>query len=75
MKDMIMFICLEFRRTSGHTHLHANAIMFCGSAPKANACNDFVYLLTHTRLMLGLHPANERRYYKVMPSLIGWTQT
>ena len=26
-------------------------------------------------LILGLHPANERRRYKVTPSLIGWTQT
>ena len=26
-------------------------------------------------LILGLRPANERRHYKVMPSLIGWAQT
>ena len=26
-------------------------------------------------LILGLHPANERRPYKVTPSLIGWAQT
>ena len=26
-------------------------------------------------LILGLHPANERRRYKVTPSLIGWVQT
>ena len=26
-------------------------------------------------LILGLHPANERRFYKVTPSLIGWAQT
>ena len=25
-------------------------------------------------LILGLHPANERRRYKVTPSLIGWAQ-
>ena len=25
--------------------------------------------------ILGLHPANERRHYKVTPSLIGWVQT
>ena len=29
----------------------------------------------NTELILGLHPANERRRYKVMLSLIGWTQT
>ena len=26
-------------------------------------------------LILGLHPGNERRRYKVTPSLIGWAQT
>ena len=26
-------------------------------------------------LILGLHPANERRHYKVTLSLIGWAQT
>ena len=26
-------------------------------------------------LILGLRPANERRRYKVTPSLIGWAQT
>ena len=26
-------------------------------------------------LILGLHPANERRRFKVTPSLIGWAQT
>ena len=26
-------------------------------------------------VFLGLHPANERRRYKVTPSLIGWAQT
>ena len=28
-----------------------------------------------SRLILGLRPANERRHYKVTPSLIGWAQT
>ena len=28
-----------------------------------------------TKLILGLHPANKRRRYKVTPSLIGWAQT
>ena len=36
--------------------------------------NEFV-LMVLTALILGLHPANERRRYKVMPSLIGWAQT
>ena len=31
--------------------------------------------LTISELILGLHPANERRPYKVTPSLIGWVQT
>ena len=30
--------------------------------------------LAHTGLILGLHPANERRRYFVMTSLIGWAQ-
>ena len=29
----------------------------------------------HSGLILGLRPANERRRYKVTPSLIGWAQT
>ena len=28
-----------------------------------------------TGLILGLHPANDRRRYKVTPFLIGWAQT
>ena len=28
-----------------------------------------------SELILGLPPANERRRYKVTPSLIGWAQT
>ena len=32
-------------------------------------------VITWAGLILGLHPANERRRYKVTPSLIGWTQT
>ena len=32
-------------------------------------------LWSNTGLILGLHPANERRRYKVTPSLIGWAQT
>ena len=32
-------------------------------------------VVTYTGLILGLHPANERRRCKVTPSLIGWAQT
>ena len=32
-------------------------------------------LLIYKELILGLHPANEWRRYKVTPSLIGWVQT
>ena len=28
-----------------------------------------------TGMILGLHPVDERRRYKVTPSLIGWAQT
>ena len=33
------------------------------------------YLADGPVLILGLHPTNERRRYKVTPSLIGWAQT
>ena len=32
-------------------------------------------LLHDTGMILGLHPANDRRPYKVTPYLIGWAQT
>ena len=35
----------------------------------------FTNLRISTGLILGLHPANERRRHKVTPSLIGWAQT
>ena len=31
--------------------------------------------ITCAGMILGLHPANERRRYKVTPSLFGWVQT
>ena len=33
------------------------------------------YVLLNTGLILGLRPSNERRRYKVTPSLIGSAQT
>ena len=44
-------------------------ILYC-TAPMVqfSTCHD-------TRLVLGFRPANERRRYKVTPSLIGWGQT
>ena len=33
------------------------------------------YSCMNSGLILGLRPANERRRYKVTPSLIGWAQT
>ena len=35
----------------------------------------FQNVVTLAGLILGLRPANERRRYKVTPSLIGWAQT
>ena len=32
-------------------------------------------VITNTGLILGFHPANERRHYKVTPPLIGWEWT
>ena len=37
--------------------------------------NVIAVLHTVSGLILGLHPANDRRRYKVTPSLIGWAQT
>ena len=34
-----------------------------------------VHSTYNARLILGWRPANERRRYKVKPSLIGWAQT
>ena len=34
-----------------------------------------VYVLLLSEVILGLHPANERRHYEVTPSLIGWAQS
>ena len=36
---------------------------------------DELVMLDNTGLILGLYRANERRRYKVTPSLIGWAQT
>ena len=33
------------------------------------------HIVQFTGLILGLHPANERRRYEVTPSLVGWAQT
>ena len=37
--------------------------------------SDDIYLGQQLGLILGLRLANERRRYKVTPSLIGWAQT
>ena len=34
-----------------------------------------IRLAAYPGLILGMHPANERRRYKVTPSLIGWAKT
>ena len=36
--------------------------------------NCITWINKNTELILGLHPANERRRFKVTPSLIGWVQ-
>ena len=40
-----------------------------------SAAGNFIVTVQDTKLILGLCPANERRRYKVTPSLIGWAQT
>ena len=49
-------------------HTHDITTMVIGSG-------NGLMALCITGLILGLHPANERRRYKVTPSLIGWLQT
>ena len=44
------------------------------SPPHLLGNNELLYNL-FPGLILGLRPANERRRYKVTPSLIGWAQT
>ena len=46
-----------------------------GSRLKPAAWNQaFLAHISHSELILGLRPANERRLYFVTPSLIGWAQ-
>ena len=45
--------------------------MFITLRPK----QDGYHFADNAGLILGLRPANERRRYKVTPSLIGWAQT
>ena len=54
--------CLMFEPLTYIGGMHNNA-----SAEK--------WKMPFTGLILGLHPANERRRYKITPSLIGWVQT
>ena len=54
-------IKLKFLQNSAML-IHGNAIQLIVNSVSAG-------------LILGLHPANERRHYKVMPSLTGWVQT
>ena len=37
--------------------------------------NTKIQYIISSGLILGLHPANERRRYEVTPSLNGWAQT
>ena len=46
-------------------------------SPRVLDCEKPPHIQDYDRpgLILGLRPANERRRYKVTPSLIGWVQT
>ena len=57
---VLIFSDLEFEYSI--TILHGDHLSFCDLKYKSG-------------LILGLHPANKRRRYKVTPSLIGWAQT
>ena len=66
-----------------HSNYSNRVISGYGKTNKVYYCNvvhiyDTVLALLEiqiTGLILGLHPANERRRYKVTPSLIGWAQS
>ena len=49
-------------------------LAFFGASPGGPA-SQIVSVITRSGLILGLWPANERRCYKVTPSLIGLMQT
>ena len=53
----------------------ANMAMFFVSVYELKWWKGGIIDTADAGLILGLHPANERRRYKVMRSLIGWVQT
>ena len=56
-------------QSSSAVHLYLPVSVCCFT-------NDFLlFYAEHAGLIIGLRPANERRCYKVTPSLIGWAQT
>ena len=42
---------------------------------RQEACLLCGRIAANSGLILGLRPSNDRRRYKVMPSIIGWVQT
>ena len=62
------------------THVHISVAKWCIVVYEISAlwgmCNRSIQIVVVTSgLILALHPAYERRRYKVTPSLIGWAQT
>ena len=53
-----------------------SSVLWIENAAVFHETIDFISLIEYiTWLILSLHLANERRCYKVTPSLIGWAQT
>ena len=61
----LIYTISYYRHTSNHIYI---------SQWPANMLNR-LYWSYMSRLIPGLRPANERRRYKVTPSIIGWAQT
>ena len=67
-------MCLCFKPVSGALSQYKDFFHVRDLHFKDNTALRPPYLY-NARLIPGLHPANERRRYKVTPSLIGWAQT
>ena len=63
----------------GNNFAHANrGVATCanlGLIGQSRLKSYYQDMIFSSGLILGLHTAEERRRYKIMPSLIGWVQT
>ena len=79
LEDSVIFRCLNHMlypplvaRYVFSVYTTRDKLLLTGAISQiANVANTWCY----AELILGLRPANERRRYKVTPSLIDWAQT